>query len=816
MDNAALRAFREGRFNDADLAARTDGSADIHAAILRLEIDYFLARTQNVRRDGKTLFGKVTDDSLLASRCASILAAQHCDDGDFDSGLGWSQRAVDLAERSGNLPQLSRAICALLERTYNRSIYSASLPLALSARRISIRCSEPHIAAATHLTFARLEARIGNFTAARRHFALTRELLSPGANLWLSTSVDLDESSLLSLVGDMRGALKIGARAIETAEQSGWVKGIVAAAANCAFFCVSLGELGEAERHLHRAVEQPFKSPSYKLALDETQARLAFASGNYELAERLITAHDDVVDAVQPWYELSAQETLVRVLLAQRRWDEAYERSNKALALAEKAGAEPFLSSLRIVRAEALVGMGKSLEQLDLPLGINTSDASPSLTRSFLETLGKALLAGGSVTAGVKYIQRSSRMTESPHMLHMLSNLNVDPNDPLSIPDLDAAVALIELGGHPHILAREALASIEAAGCARTTAAIATGAGGDRAIEVHGWTEREALAAARKSDQYEVVPLGEHRDEPWQLVIGETGTGKEMLARAIHRASDRADKPMLPFNCTAVPRDMIESQLFGYRKGAFTGADTSFAGVIRSAAGGTLFLDEIAEVPLEVQPKLLRFLETHEIHPLGELQPIKVDVRVIVATNGRLEQLVAEGRFREDLFYRLNVVRMKLPPLRERREEIPPLVNHYLRKYGDEQKKGRLTLSDETLEYLLLYAWPGNLRQLANEVRRMVAMAEPDSTLTPAHLSPEIQTSRRTIPAIPAADPEVRVRIDQPLPAAVQILEQTMVKSALDRTHGRVEEAARMLGISRKGLFLKRRRWGISHQPSSN
>jgi DNA-binding NtrC family response regulator len=186
-------------------------------------------------------------------------------------------------------------------------------------------------------------------------------------------------------------------------------------------------------------------------------------------------------------------------------------------------------------------------------------------------------------------------------------------------------------------------------------------------------------------------------------------------------------------------------------------------------------------------------------------------VRVIAATNARLEQLVAEGRFREDLFYRLNVVQLRLPPLRERREEIPPLVEHYLRKHGDELKKGRLTLSDETLEYLLLYSWPGNLRQLANEVRRMVAMAEPDSTLTPAQLSQEIQASRRTIPATPVADAEVRVRIDQPLPAAVEILEQTMVKSALDRTHGRVEEAARMLGISRKGLFLKRRRWGLSH-----
>jgi DNA-binding NtrC family response regulator len=448
-------------------------------------------------------------------------------------------------------------------------------------------------------------------------------------------------------------------------------------------------------------------------------------------------------------------------------------------------------------------------------------------------------------------------------------------------------VALIELGGHPHILAREALAAIDAAGCATAAALVAMTADGPRLVDYRGWDARAALAAARSPARYDVLTLGEHRDEAWQLLVeprpelvhrcaliavrklvttaltldryrrdeqqraalwpaealdgdpesiwaseqmsevlsvarriaptplsvlvtGETGTGKEMLARAIHRASDRADRPMLPFNCTAVPRDMIESQLFGYRKGAFTGADATFAGVIRSAAGGTLFLDEIAEVPLDVQPKLLRFLETHEIHPLGEPQPIKVDVRVIAATNARLEQLVSEGRFREDLFYRLNVVRLKLPPLRERREEIPPLVDHYLRKYGDEQKKGRLILSDETLEYLLLYAWPGNLRQLANEVRRMVAMSEPDSTLTPLQLSPEIQASRRTIPAAPpAADAEVRVRIDQSLPAAVQILEQTMVKSALDRTHGRVEEAARMLGISRKGLFLKRRRWGL-------
>ena len=244
------------------------------------------------------------------------------------------------------------------------------------------------------------------------------------------------------------------------------------------------------------------------------------------------------------------------------------------------------------------------------------------------------------------------------------------------------------------------------------------------------------------------------------LLTGETGTGKEVLARAIHRASARAARPFVPFNCSAVARDMLESQLFGYRKGAFTGADTAFDGVIRGAAGGTLFLDEIAEIGADLQPKLLRFLETREIHGLGEPHPVTVDVRVIAATNADLEALIGEGRFREDLFYRLNVVRLKLPPLRERREEIPLLIDHYLRRAAEELKKGRLTLDDETLEYLVLYAWPGNVRQLVNEIRRIAAFADPDSVITPLLLAPEIQASRRTVKITEADRPEVRIPLD--------------------------------------------------------
>jgi len=296
------------------------------------------------------------------------------------------------------------------------------------------------------------------------------------------------------------------------------------------------------------------------------------------------------------------------------------------------------------------------------------------------------------------------------------------------------------------------------------------------------------------------------------LITGETGTGKEVLARTIHAYSDRSKATFLPFNCSGVPKDMLDSQLFGHRKGSFTGATDHFPGVIRAAAGGTLFLDEIGDTTPEVQPKLLRFLDSHEVHPIGELQPVRADVRVIAATNANLDALVAEGRFRMDLFYRLNIVRLHVPPLRERRTEVPAFADHYLRKHAQEYHKGNLRLAEETIEYLVLYRWPGNVRQLANEMRRMAAMAETDAILMPEHLSPDIAASRRTVPPSERTldSTETVVRIDQPVAAAVQHLERTMMQYALRLSGGRVEEAAQMLGLSRKGLYLKRRRYGLA------
>jgi len=294
------------------------------------------------------------------------------------------------------------------------------------------------------------------------------------------------------------------------------------------------------------------------------------------------------------------------------------------------------------------------------------------------------------------------------------------------------------------------------------------------------------------------------------LLTGESGTGKEVIANAIHQSSGMASTPYVPFNCSTIPKDMLESQLFGYRRGAFTGAAQPFRGVIRAAEGGTLFLDEIGELPLETQPKLLRFLDCGEIQPLGEAHPAKVQVRVIAATNADLEKLVSLGRFREDLFYRLNVVRFHVPPLRERREEIRPFVERFLSKHSREFEKQEIRLSEEAVEHLVLYAWPGNVRELSHEIRRLCALHHSGYVVRVDDLKPEARSGRQTNgDSISGRGHTLTLRIDRPLAEVTREVERAALGLALQAERGRMELAARRLGLSRKGLYLKRHRLGL-------
>jgi hydrogenase-4 transcriptional activator len=291
------------------------------------------------------------------------------------------------------------------------------------------------------------------------------------------------------------------------------------------------------------------------------------------------------------------------------------------------------------------------------------------------------------------------------------------------------------------------------------------------------------------------------------LITGESGTGKELIARSIHVGSHRSGATFLPYNCTTTGRELADSQLFGHRRGSFTGAVADQPGLVRSAAGGTLFLDEIGDLPLDVQPKLLRFLEQHEIIPVGESRPQRVDVRVLAATNADLEQRVAESKFREDLYYRLSVIRIHVPPLRERREEIPHLSTFFLRDASERLSKPDVQLSSGALDAFSQYWWPGNVRQLKNEIQRAVAMSAPGGTVEPGHLSPEIGSTK--LPAA-AGMPRTPSRgVVTTLASAVEQIERDLIQAALDRTRGNISETARTLGLTRRGLYLKLRRLGL-------
>ncbi|MGH9386384.1 MAG: sigma 54-interacting transcriptional regulator [Vicinamibacterales bacterium] len=293
------------------------------------------------------------------------------------------------------------------------------------------------------------------------------------------------------------------------------------------------------------------------------------------------------------------------------------------------------------------------------------------------------------------------------------------------------------------------------------------------------------------------------------LITGESGTGKELVARAIHVGSTRSGATFLPYNCTTTTRELADSQLFGHRRGAFTGAMADQPGLIRTAAGGTLFLDEIGDLPLDVQPKLLRFLEQGEIMPIGDTRPQAVDVRVLAATNVDLEQRVAAGKFREDLYYRLSVIRIHVPPLRQRAEEIPHLTTYFLREASERLGKSDLSISSQVLDLFSQYWWPGNVRQLRNEIQRGVAMAPPGGTIGPEHLSADLTAPAPGAAAAAVSPGRVTLRGGQTLAAAVDAIERDLIKEMLGRHRGNISETARSLGLTRRGLYLKLRRLGL-------
>jgi len=299
------------------------------------------------------------------------------------------------------------------------------------------------------------------------------------------------------------------------------------------------------------------------------------------------------------------------------------------------------------------------------------------------------------------------------------------------------------------------------------------------------------------------------------LISGESGTGKELIARALHENSSRHAGPFIKINCAAIPKTLMESELFGYDKGAFTGAVGAKPGRFELAHGGTLFLDEIGEIPIEMQVKLLRVLQESEFERVGGIKTIKVDVRLVTATNRDLLAEVGAGAFREDLFYRLNVVPIHIPPLRERREHIPLLADHFIAKFNDRLKKEIAAITPEAIERLVAYQWPGNIRELENLMERTVLFCE-GPEIRVSDLPPEVAgapASQVVSAAAHAAGEEPARPAPESLKEAVRAeterVERELIQRALDATGGNVTQAARKLKISRKSLQTKMKELGL-------
>jgi DNA-binding NtrC family response regulator len=294
------------------------------------------------------------------------------------------------------------------------------------------------------------------------------------------------------------------------------------------------------------------------------------------------------------------------------------------------------------------------------------------------------------------------------------------------------------------------------------------------------------------------------------LLLGETGTGKELVARTIHSFSERNGRRFVAVNCSALAEGLLESELFGHVRGAFTGAAASRPGLFREADHGTLFLDEIGDISPALQARLLRALQEHEIVPVGTEAAVKVDVRVIAATHRDIASLVRTGKFREDLYYRLNVVMLQLPPLRERKQDIPLLLDHFLRELTQRHGRGPVALDSEAQHRLLAYDWPGNVRELQNVLERALVLAEQD-VIGPEHLPPEVRPNGGPQPSPEPAAAERGIG-SQPLASPLLSLEEVErrhVMRVLEATGGSREEASRILGISRRTLTRMVQRWGL-------
>jgi DNA-binding NtrC family response regulator/tetratricopeptide (TPR) repeat protein len=799
-----------------------------------------LAEAMGALRQAERLATAVQADDVVATvvgNQANVLTIEHR----YEQALTLAERSVALHEAQGSGHGLAIALATMGQicvRLGDLSRAQEALQRALSVRS-PIQFHET--VGAVHDTLAQIYLVWGNYDAARESLERARE--SYGAygretSQWYDWSVRV----LLARLALRRGALHEAVTAADETISAGAPAFYALQVTLIAAEALALdGQLEQADARLRTAAEQvdPRTAPAtwaeylrLRGTLHEGHGRPSEAYHDYAqsatllelLGERYLAALSHLAIG-----RLVARTGAASV--ARRHLDAAaavFERLRATRDIADTEAARRLLT--RIGTGEDAIAQPEADDALVRRM-VEAAELPELLDRETVATLLEASGGIGAVIyvnteAGMKIIEargfdgdaaRTYARAALEGTLGRQENAFVDTLGRTAQGPRGVLVVAGQPIGYPIARRLRMLTSVARQGfalcAARERSAAPSGPAADQSLEplLPGFLSA-SVAMNRVIDQIQRL----QGNDLTVLVTGESGTGKELVARAIHAGSHRSGSLFLAYNCTTTGRDLADSQLFGHRRGAFTGAVSDQPGVIRSAVGGTLFLDEIGDVPLDVQPKLLRFLEQSEIMPVGDSRPIKVDVRVIAATNADLEQRVAEGRFREDLYYRLSVIRIHVPPLRERREEIPHLATLFLRESAERLGKPDVSLGSDVLDLFSEYWWPGNVRQLKNEVQRLVAMSAPGRMIDATHLSPELLatrleaagTSRPNAPRAAAAGRRGRPA-GQTLAAAVEQVEREFIQDALTHASGNISEAARTLGLTRRGLYLKLRRLGL-------
>ncbi|MEK6323226.1 MAG: sigma 54-interacting transcriptional regulator [Acidobacteriota bacterium] len=776
--------------------------------------------------------------------------------------ITYLERGIEYLEKGGHKDFLAGAYNSLGDTLRRSGSWEEAIRTLNKAIDIGQRYEKPGHEATARITLAEIFCDKGQFSEAEEHLKRSLELLKGSGDKWLESNAQRGMAIVYRGTGRIDLALKTLRETMQFSTSIGDLHGVNLAMVGLAEFHISQGGLEQAREYLELAqgrLKEEMNLPVSGL-IQRLTGQLEAASGRLAEAKQHIAQSVSIFTTTEIPFELARSYHSMGLLLAKAH-DLKGAKSNlvQAKAIFERLGAELDLDLTRKAlaadpKSEDLPQSWRASPPNDVLLMQRLIEASASrelLVQELAAVIYENLTVGGVVICRVEANGKAEPLAAQGLNRHeaeeLCAKLYASTEESVS---RSADGYLIRLGdnvnppivvyirangsldvGRLQPLLRQAEFGLEA--CSLRAAARG---GTTRSLEQRIQTIMPGFIVASPS-MFDVIDkiYKIRTSDVTVLITGESGTGKELVARHIHNQSARPRAIFLPFNCTAAPKEIIDSQLFGHRRGAFTGATTNYPGIIKAADGGTLFLDEIGDLLLEVQPKLMRFLQEGEIQPLGETKPLQVDVRILAATNTDLERAVEDGRFREDLFHRLNIIRIHVPPLRERREEVPVLAAHFLDHFSSRAGKQPLTLTQEAIDALTGHDWPGNVRQLRNEIERVVAYAMDGARISTEDLSPEVIHPRRQASSdgsrwgaerTPAASDNghaLRTNGDrfraQPagdirlkLKEATAVLERQLIQEALVRNKNNLSRTAIDLGLSRRGLRLKLGQLGIQRE----